>query len=273
MARIGRVAGVRLDDDDVQRGAADLCAALRDRVGRDHAHVRGQRSRRRRGTVTRIGRPGASARRRGRALCIALERGGGGAAGDDVQARPLGSPERRRVADAARAVADDERPASGSECEDEHRARFRRAGAAPSDVVDVDGHVEVAGRGIGVGSGDGVVAAAPAYRPTRRGAVSPVDRRREVTERGGGVAVVEVGDHPVERLQRDGRRSTGKSQRRIDDGHRERQRGGEPGRIGDDDRSRVRAFLGERVLRALPRGGAAVIERPVERQSARTARA
>ena len=84
---------------------------------------------------------------------------------------------------------------------------------------------------------------------------------------------MEVGDHPVERLQRDGRRSTGKSQRRIDDGHRERQRGGEPGRIGDDDRSRVRAFLGERVLRALAGGGAAVIERPVEREPARTARA
>src|SRR5438128_4884171 len=103
----------------------------------------------------------------GRALCKALERRRRGAAAEDVQARPLGSPEGDGVADAARAVADDERTTAGGECEDEHRA-LRRVRAAAADVVDVDAYVVVTRRRVRVRAGDNVVAAATAHGSTRR---------------------------------------------------------------------------------------------------------
>ena len=88
---------------------------------------------------------------------------------------------------------------------------------------------------------------------------------------------MEVGDVARERLQRDRRRRAAQRQRRIGDGHRERQRRRQAGRIGDDDRARVRhaaeVVLGERVADGLPVRRPAVVERPGERQAGRPARA
>src|SRR6266540_1013461 len=123
VARIGRVAGVGLDEDNVDGVARDRRAGLADRTRDDHRHERGQRPRRRRRAVARRRRPARAACDRGRRLLEALERGRCGPAGQAIPLPPLRTPEGDRGADGGVVVADDEVATACDDAEDERRRR------------------------------------------------------------------------------------------------------------------------------------------------------